>query len=162
MYAMDTANEKRIAIEDCYEAPYRNCYGCGPDNEHGWHIKSYAEGDDLVVASFTPSEHLTGGVPSFAYGGMLASVIDCHGNAAAAYFYHQSLGLTLGQDPLARSVTATLTVSYKKPTPMGVPLRVEARLISVEGRKVKVQVEVRANGECCCAGEVFSIIVKQG
>lgn len=161
---MDDEKEKdkaRIAIEDCYQAPYRCCYGCGPDNAHGWHLKSYVESKELIVANFSPAAHLTGGVPSFAYGGMLASVIDCHGNAAAAYFYHQSLGLTLGQAPLARSVTANLSVSYKKPTPMGVMLRVEARLISIEGRKVKVRVEVQANGECCCAGEVLSVIVKQ-
>lgn len=153
--------ESRIAIEDCYEAPYRSCYGCGPDSETGWHIKSYVEGDDLVVASFLPSARLTGGVPHFAYGGMLAAVIDCHGNAAAAWFYHRSCGLVLGRDPLARSVTASLNVSYKKPTPMGVSLRIEARLLSLEGRKVRVAVGVLADGECTCQGEVLSIIVKQ-
>lgn len=153
--------ESRIAIEDCYQAPYRSCYGCGPDSEAGWHIKSYVEGDELVVASFLPSVRLTGGVPHFAYGGMLAAVIDCHGNAAAAWFYHRSCGLVLGRDPLARSVTASLNVSYKKPTPMGVPLRIEARLLSLEGRKVRVAVGVLADGECTCQGEVLSIIVKQ-
>lgn len=153
--------DTRIAIEDCYQAPYRCCYGCGPDNEHGWHLKSYVEGGDLVVTDFSPAAHLTGGVPAFAYGGMLAAVVDCHGNASAAWFYHQSLGYTLGKEPLARSVTATLSVSYLKPTPMGVQLRIEGRLISIEGRKVKVEVQVLADGECCCKGEVMSVIVKQ-
>lgn len=153
--------ESRIAIEDCYEAPYRSCYGCGPDSKEGWHIKSYVECDDLVVASFLPSSCLTGGVPHFAYGGMLAAVIDCHGNAAAAWFYHRSCGLVLGRDPLARSVTASLNVSYKKPTPMGALLRIEARPLLLEGRKVRVAVVVLADGECTCQGEVLSVIVKQ-
>lgn len=150
----------RLAIEDCYQAPYRCCYGCGPDNAQGLHLKSYVENPDLVVADFMPASHLTGGVPSFAYGGLLASLVDCHGNAAAAWFYHKSFGFTLGKEPLARGVTATLNVSYTKPTPMGVSLRVEARLLSIEGRKVRVGVEVMANGECSCKGEVLSIIVK--
>lgn len=154
------SEEGRIAIEDCYQAPYRCCYGCGPDNEKGWHIKSYVEGD-LVVSTFRPAEELTGGVPAFAYGGMLAAVSDCHGNAAAAWYYHQSLGFALGREPLARSVTASLTVNYRKPTPMGVPLRVEGHLISIEGRKVKVAIRILANGECCCDGEILSVIVKK-
>ena len=120
---MMESKETRIAIEDCYQAPYRNCYGCGP--------------------------------------GMLAAVIDCHGNAAAAWFYHRAQGLMLGKDPMARSVTASITVNYRKPTPMGVPLRIEARLVAIEDRKVRVGVVVLADGSCCCEGEVLSVVVRQ-
>ena len=158
---MMESKETRIAIEDCYQAPYRNCYGCGPDNVDGWHIKSYVENDALVVASLQPAGYHTGGVPHFAYGGMLAAVIDCHGNAAAAWFYHRAQGLMLGKDPMARSVTASITVNYRKPTPMGVPLRIEARLVAIEERKVRVGVVVLADGSCCCEGEVLSVVVRQ-
>lgn len=151
--------EERLSIEECYQAPYRCCYGCGPDNAQGWHIKSYVEGE-LVVASFLPDKELTGGVPSFAYGGMLAALADCHGNAAAAWFYHHSRGYELGGKPLARTVTASLTVNYKKPTPMGVPLRIEGQLLAIEGRKVRVALTIAANGECCCEAEILSIVVK--
>ncbi len=151
--------EEQLAIQDFYQVPYRCCFGCGPDNAQGWHIKSFVYGN-LVVASFRPNEKLTGGLPAFAYGGMLAAIADCHGNAAAAWFYHQRQGLQLGQAPLARTVSANLAVNYKKPTPMGIDLHLEAKLLSIEGRKVKVAITISANNDCCCVAELLAVAVK--
>ena len=66
------ADFKEIAIQDLYAEPYRHCFGCGPDNEQGWHIKSYWHGAE-VLAHYTPRPEYTGGIPENLYGGLLAA-----------------------------------------------------------------------------------------
>lgn len=151
--------EKRRAIQDYYPAPFRFCFGCGPDHPSGWHIASYPQGEE-VVARFAPASDLTGGVPDFAYGGMLAAILDCHGNAAGAWFHHRARGLTLGQETLTRCVTAELTVRYLRPTPLGTPLQLTAQLASLDGRKVRLAMTVSADGEKTCEAEMLAIAVK--
>lgn len=157
---MPSPTASSLAIQDCYPAPYRHCFGCGPDNPHGWHIKSYWSGEE-IVAHFQPGAHLTGGVPHNLYGGLLAAILDCHGTAAAAGFYHQAQGYTLGQETLARCVTASLTVNYRKPTPMGVELTLSAQLRAIEGRKVYVTLAVQIDGETYCDGEMLAVRIKE-
>src|SRR5438128_2674130 len=94
------------AIQDLYPPDFAHCFGCGQKNTLGHHLKSYIEGLE-VVAHFTPSPHHMS-VPGFVYGGLLASLIDCHAMAAAA-----STEIHDGHAP--RYVTAALRVDYLKP-----------------------------------------------
>ena len=72
----------RPVVQDFYPESFALCYGCGRHSEHGLHLQSVWEGDD-VVARFTPRpEDIS--VPGFVYGGLVASLIDCHGMATAA------------------------------------------------------------------------------
>ena len=66
------------AIQDHYSPNFAHCYGCGPANPHGHHLKSYLL-DDRTEARFTPDKIYSGGVPDNVYGGMIASLLDCHG-----------------------------------------------------------------------------------
>ncbi|QZY50893.1 PaaI family thioesterase [Leucobacter tenebrionis] len=120
-------------------------------------FRSYLEGDEAVLR-FTPSPEYTGGVPGHVYGGLLASLLDCHGAAAASGFAHRARGREVGDggEPL-RFVTGTLTVVYRRPTPMGVELTVRGRLDSISGRKVVVALELSAEGEVCVTGEMVAI-----
>ncbi len=154
---MDT---NQIAIQDLYPAPYRHCFGCGPDNVAGWHIKSYLWGDE-VIAHYTPQPEYTGGVPENLYGGLLAAILDCHGTAAAAAFYHRAQGFELGREPLMRCVTASLTVNYRKPTPMGQELELVARCLNIEGRKVSLELLVRIGENQYCDGSMLAVRVKE-
>lgn len=152
--------EETLAIQDLYAPAYRHCFGCGADNPHGWHIKSYWKGE-TVVSNFTPDEHLTGGVPNNLYGGAIAAILDCHGTAAAAAFYHHAQGYHLGQEPLARCVTASLTVNYIRPTPMGVSLTLIGTLDRIEERKVYLNLAVTHGTERYCEGKMLAIRVKE-
>ena len=154
---MDTT---QLAIQDLYAEPYRHCFGCGSDNLAGWHIKSYVRGED-VVAHYTPRPEYTGGVPEFLYGGLLAAILDCHGTAAAAAFYHRAQGYALGREPLMRCVTGSLTVNYRKPTPMGQELELVARCLSIEGRKVNLELAVRIGDTQFCDGSMLAVRVKE-
>lgn len=151
---------KEIAIQDLYAEPYRHCFGCGPDNEQGWHIKSYWHGAE-VLAHYTPRPEYTGGVPENLYGGLLAAILDCHGTAAAAAFYHIAQGFQLGVEPLLRCVTASLTVNYRKPTPMGQELELFARCTNIEGRKVSLELGVRIGDVQYCDGSMLAVRVKE-
>ena len=73
----------QTAFQDLYPDDYANCYGCGRNNESGLHLKSYWDGNESVCRH-TPDARYTGGVPGFLYGGMIASLMDCHGAGTAA------------------------------------------------------------------------------
>src|SRR5687767_2958363 len=64
------------AIQDLYPDDFAHCFGCGRSNSSGHQLKSFSEGDE-VVAHFTPEPHQMA-VPGFVYGGLLASLVDCH------------------------------------------------------------------------------------
>lgn len=148
-----------VAIQDLYAPEYRHCFGCGADNPHGWHIKSYLEGT-RAIATYEPKAEYTGGVPHNMFGGFLAAILDCHGTASAAAFAHCAEGKTLGVEPLIRCVTASLTVNYRKPTPMGKPLQLVCTLEKVEGRKVWVNLSVGDGEEIFVDGTMLAIRVK--
>src|SRR5213592_745183 len=69
------------AIQDLYPDDLAHCFGCGRNNPHGYRLNSYAEGPNLV-AHFTPEPHYVS-IPGFVYGGLLASLADCHAMATA-------------------------------------------------------------------------------
>lgn len=145
------------AIQDHYPEEFAHCYGCGPANTHGHHLKSYLE-DEEAVACFTPAPIFSGGYPGHVYGGMIASLLDCHGTASAAAFAYRLRGRTMGDgEPLIRFVTASLRVDYKRPTPLGVELVVRGKLKSLEGRKAVIALSLSADGEECATGEMIAI-----
>ncbi|MEU8797002.1 PaaI family thioesterase [Spirillospora sp. NPDC048819] len=78
--------------------------------------------DGAVRAEFTLSP-LFEGPPSYVHGGVSAMVLD------------QALGMAAAVSGTP-GMTATLELRYRRPTPLGVPLVVEARFSRVEGRKV--------------------------
>ncbi|PID90327.1 MAG: thioesterase [Bacteroidetes bacterium] len=149
------------AIQDQYKPKFRHCFGCGADNEAGWHVKSYLTSSTTAVAHFTPKPEYTGGVPDNLYGGIIAAVMDCHGMAAGAGFHHVNDGLVLGQDPMIRCVTAQLSVSYKKPTPMGQELTLTATLEKIEGRKVWLDITVGVGNDVTAEGKILAVRVKE-
>ncbi len=143
------------AFQDYYPDELSYCYGCGRLNEHGLHLQSYWDGDE-TVATFTPrSYHVA--LPGYVYGGLLASLIDCHGTGTAAAAGYRAEGRAMGTEPALRYVTASLQVSYLRPTPLGLPLEIRGRVKEVKGRKVLVEAWIVAQGEVCVRGEVVAV-----
>jgi acyl-coenzyme A thioesterase PaaI-like protein len=143
------------AFQDYYPDQLSYCYGCGRLNEQGLQIKSYWEGDESVCV-FTPRPfHIA--IPGFVYGGLIASLIDCHGTGTAAAAMYRAEGRALDTLPAFRFVTASLQVDYLKPTPLGVPLHVRGIAKEIKGRKVVVSATLSANGVVCARGEVVAV-----
>jgi acyl-coenzyme A thioesterase PaaI-like protein len=141
------------AIQDEYPDDVSHCYGCGRLNAQGLHIRTFWDGME-GTASFTPSPHHTA-VPGYVYGGLLASLVDCHATGTAAAAARQARAAEGG--PPARFLTASLRVDYLRPTPLGVPLRLRARPTEIRGRRIVVDVELYAEDELCVRGQVVTV-----
>ncbi|MEE4380276.1 MAG: PaaI family thioesterase [Candidatus Competibacteraceae bacterium] len=143
------------AFQDYYPEQLSHCYGCGRLNDHGLHIQSYWDGEE-TVCSFNPrSEHTA--IPGYVYGGLVASLIDCHGTGTAAAASYKAQGRAMDTEPPLRFVTASLHVDYLRPTPQDVTLEVRARIKEIKERKVIVEAWVSAQGEVCARGEVIAV-----
>ena len=147
------------AIQDYYPDQLSYCYGCGRLNEYGHQIKSYWQGEELVC-HFTPKPYHTA-IPGYVYGGLIASLIDCHstGSASAAYARYKNIDLEV--EPAPRFVTASLKVDYLRPTPLGPTLEVRAQIVELKERKVIVQTSLTAEGEVCARGEVVAVLMPE-
>jgi len=146
-----------IAFQDAYPERFSHCYGCGKSNPHGHHLKSFWDGQE-TIARFTVPPEFSGGVPGYAFGGMVASLLDCHGTASAAAFAYRAAGREIGDDgDFMRFVTATLSVEYLRPTPIGVELVIKGRLLEIDGRKVRVALSLAAGSELCARGEMLAV-----
>lgn len=146
-------NEK--AFQDYYPDDVSHCFGCGRLNPEGLQIKSRWDGDE-TVCTFEPRSCHTA-IPGYVYGGLIASIIDCHGTGTAAAAAYRAQGRAMDTQPPLRFLTASLQVDYLRPTPLGVPLEVRARVEEVKGRKVTVTATVSANGEVCARGRVVAV-----
>jgi acyl-coenzyme A thioesterase PaaI-like protein len=143
------------AIQDLYPDDFAHCFGCGRHNPNGHQLKSFVEGSE-VVAHFTPAPHHIS-VPGFTYGGLLASLVDCHAMATAAAAAEQAAGRKIGDGPTPRYVTASLKVEYLKPTPLGVELEIRSHVIERSEKKAIVALTVAAAGSVTVRGEVVAV-----
>jgi acyl-coenzyme A thioesterase PaaI-like protein len=143
------------SFQDHYPDDWAHCYGCGRLNQHGLHIQSYWEGDQSVC-TFQPKPYHVA-IPGFVYGGLIASLIDCHATGTASATAYRAQGRPLGSEPPLRFVTASLQVDYLRPTPLGPPLRLQALPKEIKGRKVVVAVELFAEDQLCARGEVVCV-----
>jgi acyl-coenzyme A thioesterase PaaI-like protein len=146
---------KQKAFQDYYPDELSYCYGCGRLNEHGHQLKSTWDGEETVAVFHPEPYHIA--IPGYVYGGLIASLIDCHGTgtASAAAYRHESR--EMDTEPPLRFVTASLKVDYVQPTPLGVPLEVRGWVKELKGRKVVVGATVSAEGEVCARGEVVAV-----
>ncbi|MBN2491519.1 MAG: PaaI family thioesterase [Planctomycetes bacterium] len=143
------------AFQDYYPDDVAHCYGCGRLNEHGHRIRSFWDGEE-TVCRFEPRPFHTAS-PGFVYGGLIASLIDCHGTGTAAAAAYRAEQRAMDTEPPLRYVTASLHVDYLKPTPLGVVLEVRARIREVKGRKVVVTATLAADGQVTARGEVVAV-----
>lgn len=143
------------AFQDYYPEHLAHCYGCGGLNEHGYRIKTFWDGDETVT-HFTPKPFHTA-VPGIVYGGLLASLIDCHSTGTAAAAMYREEGRAMDSLPSFRFVTGSLEVSYLKPTPLGPTLEVRGRVQEIRGRKVVVASTVQVDGVATVRGRVVAL-----
>jgi acyl-coenzyme A thioesterase PaaI-like protein len=142
------------AIQDLYPDDVAHCYGCGRSNPHGHQLKSFAEGGE-VVAHFTPGPDYSS-LPGFVYGGLLASLVDCHAMATAAAADLGGAAIS-GGTQAPRYVTGSLRVDYLKPTPLGVELEIRGRIKEQSERKKVVELTVSAAGTVTVHAEAVAV-----
>lgn len=146
------------AIQDEYPDDFAWCYGCGRLNEQGHHFRTGWQGAQTVTIYSPKPEHLA--LPGFVYGGLIASLIDCHGTGSASLALHRKNGHEVGEgvEP-PRFVTASLKVDFVKPTPHGTPLKAVGTVYEIHPKKFRVETEVFANDLLCARGEVVAVVM---
>ena len=143
------------AFQDNYPDEVSHCYGGGRLNADGLEIKTFWDEDETVTTFQPEPYHIA--VPGYVYGGLIASIIDCHGTGTAAAAAYRAEGRELDTDPPLRFVTASLHVDYLRPTPMGVPLEIRGKVKEIKDRKVVVAASLSAGGQECARGEVVAV-----
>ena len=147
------------AFQDYYPDNLSHCYGCGRLNDAGLKIKSYWDGDESICTYESRPEHIA--IPGYVYGGLIASLIDCHGSGTAAAAKYRSEGRGMDTAPPLRFLTASLHVDFLKPTPLGVSLEIRGRVKEIKGRKVIVESSLSAKGKICARDEVIAVQVPE-
>lgn len=152
--------DEQRPFQHYYPDDVSQCFGCGRLNAHGHGVQSRWDGDE-AVCTFTPRpEHMA--MPGYVYGGLIASLIDCHSTGTAAAATYRSQGRALGSEPPLRFVTASLHVDYVAPTPLGPPLTLRAAAEEVRGRKVVVVCTLSAGDTVCARGRVVAVQMPAG
>jgi acyl-coenzyme A thioesterase PaaI-like protein len=144
-----------LAFQEYYSDDTAHCYGCGRLNDHGLQLKSYWEGE-ISVARYTPRPYHIA-IPGFVYGGLLASLIDCHATGTAAAAAYRAQGRDMGTEPPLRYVTGSLHVNYLKPTPLGIQLELRGEVVELTDRKVIVEIDLFAGDQLTVRGEVVAV-----
>lgn len=143
------------AFQDNYPDELSHCYGCGKHNDHGLQLKSRWDGEE-TVAEYNPRPEHTA-IPGYVYGGLLASIIDCHGTGSASAAAYKAEGREMGSEPALRFVTANLNVDFLKPTPMGVTLIARGTIREQTHKKVIVDIVLTADGVAVAKGHVIAV-----
>jgi hypothetical protein len=146
------------ALQDIW--PAGTCFGCGPANPHGLHLKSYwSEDGKEVICTFHPKPEYNAGLPNVMYGGMIACICDCHSvwTGMAEMYRHE--GRAHGSAPTLTCVTGSLQVTYIAPTPLDQPivLRAHVEEISTSGRKAKIYCAVYAGDKQTAEAHVVAV-----
>ncbi len=140
------------SLQETY-APNNACFGCGPANDRGLHIRSFPNGDE-VVAEFQPQtyqEAFTGMLS----GGIIGTLLDCHCNWTAAY--HLMKRDVADHPPC--TVTADYAIKLLRPTPTDRPLRLVARVVEMKDNRAIVEGELVADGKvtATCSGTFVAV-----
>jgi acyl-coenzyme A thioesterase PaaI-like protein len=143
------------SLQDRY-APNGVCFGCGPKNKDGLHLKSFPFGD-AVVADWTPKkQHVAFG--NFGSGGIISVLLDCHGNWTATHALMKAKNLSTAPG----TVTAEYTVRFLSPSPIGKTWQIAAWATKIEGDKVSVSGELKVDGVTTATMNGTFVAVKEG
>jgi len=147
--AMNTSLQERYAPESI-------CYGCGPANAQGLHVRSFVDGDTLV-ADWVPAPHHEA-FPGMVNGGIIGTILDCHCNWAAAWHLMRQGGL----DHPPCTVTAQYTIEMKRPTPISTSLHLVARVVEARDDRCTVEGTLEAGGRVTATCRGVFVAVKPG
>lgn len=143
-----------ISLQEHY-APKSLCYGCGPANPQGLHIKSVVKRNE-VFAQWQPLPHHNA-FPGILSGGIIGTLLDCHSNWSASWYLMQQDNLTMTPP----TVTAEYHVKLKRPTPMNA-LILRANLLAIEGKKARIFAELISENKVCATCEGVFVAVEKG
>src|ERR1700723_1599275 len=142
------------SLQETY-APENMCFGCGPKNDKGLRIRSFAEGDDATVARWRPEPHHQA-FPGVLNGGICGALLDCHSNWTAAWHLMRKAGARpapgrrmgkAGADTPPCTVPAEFDVKLRRPTPLDGEVTLRARVVEARDDRATVEATLEAGGK---------------
>jgi acyl-coenzyme A thioesterase PaaI-like protein len=119
------------------------CWGCGADNPVGLQLKSHWDGD-VAVAQWQPTAEYAAGPRHILNGGIIATLLDCHGVCTAVATAYASQDRAIGSEPEIWYATTAMTVEYLRPTPLDAVVHLEASVVEADDRMTTVQCTLNA------------------
>ena len=144
-----------LSIQERF-APGLACFGCGPANPKGLHVRSFARGDE-VVAEWEPSKEYEA-FEGMLSGGIIGTLLDCHCNWTAAWHLMNKAGET--KPPC--TVTAEYTIKLLRPTPTDQVIRLVARVVESSEDRAVVEGELITHDKVCATCRGTFVAVKPG
>lgn len=141
--ALGTRDHRGPSIQELL-FPDLACFGCGPANADGLHLRSYP-GDGVVTASFTPWPVHDNGL-GYLNGGIISTVLDCHSAAAVMWEAERRGWPPLPGADLAY-VTAGLDVRFLRPSPLRETVELRATVTSASEAEIASAVELVWDGK---------------
>ncbi len=140
------------SLQELY-SPRSICFGCGPANPQGLHIRSLVRGDE-VVATWRAGKHHEA-FPGMLNGGIIGSLLDCHCNWTAAWRLMQRDQL----DKPPCTVTADYAIKLLRPTPTDAPIELVARVVEAAADRATVEGTLSAAGKprATCRGTFVAV-----
>jgi acyl-coenzyme A thioesterase PaaI-like protein len=137
-------------------SPQSACFGCGPANPQGLHVRTFVEGDECV-AEWVPQKHHEA-FPGVLNGGIVGALLDCHANWAAAWHLMQKHG---AKTPPC-CVTAEYAVKLLRPTPTDAPVRLRAHVVESSEDRAVVRATLESGAKVCATCRGTFVAVKPG
>lgn len=142
------------------DIPHNDCWGCGPHNQHGLHVRSYWEGAE-AVCRWQPRSYHRAGPPHILNGGIIATIIDCHAVCTAIAAAYRAEQRPIDSKPPIWYATASLQVTYRQPTPIAAPVELRAQIDETSGRKTIVSCVLLSEGRACATAKVIAVRVPE-
>ena len=125
------------------------CFGCGADNPDGLRLKSdWDPADpDRMIGTWSPEPRHAAGPRHVLNGGIIATLLDCQGVCTAIADAYRREGRDVGSAPDIWYATASLSVDYLRPAPIGEPVHLSTTVAAVEDRYTTVECELVSDGK---------------
>ena len=135
------------------------CWGCGADNHAGLQLQSWWEDDGTTVARWTPAPEHAAGPRHVVNGGIIATLLDCHGVCTAIADAFRREDRPIGSAPDIWYATTAMRVEYLRPTPIAAELRLVGSVREAADRRAAVECTLEADGKVRARAVVESVRV---
>jgi acyl-coenzyme A thioesterase PaaI-like protein len=149
-------SNETVAIQD--QIPGNYCWGCGADNPDGLQLKSYWDGE-VTVAHLVPNQIFAAGPRHFLNGGIIATLLDCHGVCTAIAHAYAVRTRPIGSDPEIWHATTSMDLCYLRPTPLGEELLLRGHVVATDDAGTAVECVLSCAGKERARATVRSVRV---
>jgi acyl-coenzyme A thioesterase PaaI-like protein len=148
-------DDNRKSLQEEF-APEGACFGCGPANPRGLHVRSFVRGEE-VVAEWQPETDYEA-FPGVLNGGIIGALLDCHSNWTAAWHIMRRRG---AEAPPC-TVTADFAVKLLRPAPTTDAISLRAWVVDSSDDRATIESELVAGGKVCATLHGRFVAVKPG